>query len=145
MAAPFSLKSMFSAVHEAVVTAAQDVEEGSWWATKDRYFEEGRDGHLTPRTISIKLPHAESGKVVQQLVDVPLFSLSKHHSLVMDELNIEFDVDLRGMGDDGLVGTLSKKFLTGKSKARVKITFKGADASEGVMLLNDKIHQTFPR
>ena len=63
----------------------------------------------------------------------------------MDELNIEFDVDLRGMGDDGLVGSLSKKFLTGKSKARVKIKFKGADASEGVMLLNDKIHQTFPR
>lgn len=143
--ASFSLKAMFAAVHEAVVNAAQDVEEGAWWALKDRYFEEGRDGHLTPKTIRMKLPHAEQGKVVQTVVDVPLFSLSKHHSLAVDELKVEFEVDLRGMQDDELVGSLSKKFLSGKSKAKVEIRFKGTEPSEGVMLLNDKIHQTFPR
>ena len=141
----FSLKAMFSAVHEAVITAAQDIEQNTWWTLKDRYFDQQSEGNLVPKTVRMKLPHAEHGKVTEALVDVPLFSLSKHHALVMDELNIEFEVDLRGMGDDGFVGSLSKKFLSGKSMAKVQIKFKGADASEGIMLLNDKIHQTFPR
>lgn len=145
--ASFSLSAMFGAVHEAIVHAAQDVEQSAWETLKERYFTESDDGSFTPKTIRIKLPHAENGKVTQAPVDVPLFSLSKHGSLVIDELNMKFDVDLRGLDkkEKHLVGSLPRKFLSRKATAKVEIRFKGAEASEGVMLINDKIHQTFPR
>ena len=97
------------------------------------------------KSIVLNLPHTEHGKLTETTVEVPLFSLSKHNSLAVDELKVNFEVDLRGLKNDDLVGSLPRRFLTRKSQAQVEIKFKGADASEGVMLINDKIHQTFPR
>ena len=112
--ASFSLGAMFGAVHEAIVNASQDVEQSAWQTLKERYFIETGDGSFEPKTIRIKLPHAENGKVTQAPVDVPLFSLSKHGSLVIDELNMKFDVDLKGLDkkDKHLVGSLPRKFLS---------------------------------
>ena len=143
--AAFALKAMFAAVHEAIICAAQDVEEEAWATLKDRYFDKNDDGSFHPKTVRINLPHVEHGKITQAAVDIPLFSLSKHNSLAVEELKVQFEVDLRGVEGGVVMGALSKRFLRGKSTAKVEIKFKGADASEGVMLINDKIHQTFPR
>jgi hypothetical protein len=143
--ASFSLTSLFSAVHEAIVTAAQDVEEGSWTTLKNRYFHPAEDGSLKPKTVRITLPHTENGQVTEASVEVPLFSLSSHRSLTVDELSLEFEVDLRKVENGKMIGSLSKRLLGGESKAKVEIKFKGAESSEGVMLINDKIHQSFPK
>ena len=143
--AAFSLKAMFAAVHEAIVTASQDVEGGIWDTLQERYFDKNEDGTYKPKSIVLNLPHTEHGKLTETTVEVPLFSLSMHNSLAVDELKVNFEVDLRGLKNDDLVGSLPRRFLTRKSQAQVEIKFKGADASEGVMLINDKIHQTFPR
>ena len=143
----FSLKAVFEAVHQAVVDAAGAVENASWTALCDRYFTQSEDGSYAPKTVRLNLPHAEQGQVTQQPYELPLFALTKHHSLAIDTLKVEFDVELRGLDkpDDSLMAAMPRGLLSRNPTAKVSITFKGGDAHEGVMLLNDKILKSFPR
>lgn len=142
----FSLKAVFEAVHQAAVDAAAAVESASWDAIRDTYFTQA-DGAYTPKTIRMILPHVDQGNVTQQPYDLPLFALSKHHALSIDTMKIEFDVELRGLDkpDASLIAAMPKSFLSRNPIAKVSITFKGGDAQESVMMLNDKILQSFPR
>ena len=143
----FSLKAVFEAVHQAVVDAAAAVENASWTSLRDRYFTQAEDGTYTPKTVRMTLPHADQGKVTQQPFDLPLFALTKHHSLAVDTMKVEFDVELRGLDkpEDCLMAAMPRGLLSRNPTAKVSITFKGGDAHEGVMLLNDKILKSFPR
>ena len=143
----FSLKSVFEAVHQAVVDAAAAVENASWTSLRDRYFTQADDGTYTPKIVRMTLPHVDQGKVTQQPFDLPLFALTKHHSLAMDTMKVEFDIELRGLDkpDDSLMAAMPRGLLSRGPTAKVSITFKGGDAHEGVMLLNDKILKSFPR
>lgn len=143
----FSLKAVFEAVHQAVVDAGASVEKASWQSLCDRYFTQGADGTYEPKTIRMTLPHVDKGQVTQQPYDLPLFALVRHHALSMDTLKVEFDVELRGLdkSDDALMAAMPKGFLSRNPTAKVSIAFKGGDAHEGVMLLNDKILKSFPR
>jgi|TARA_R110000803_G_scaffold210594_2_gene282863 hypothetical protein len=137
----FSLKAMFSAVQEAIVESAQAVEANTFAAAKDRYFTENKDGSFDPKTVRLNLPH--NGEVAS--VDVPLFTLAKHTSLVLDEASVSFEIDLDNLGDGELTGKLPKGFLGRRAAAKIELKFKGAEAAEGVMLINDKIQHTIPR
>ena len=143
----FSLKAVFEAVHQAVVDAGASVEKASWQSLCDRYFTQAADGTYAPKTVRMTLPHVDQGQVTQQPYDLPLFALVRHHALSMDTLKVEFDVELRGLDntDDALMAAMPKGFLSRTPTAKVSITFKGGDAHEGVMLLNDKILKSFPR
>lgn len=143
----FALKAVFQAVHQAVVDAAAAVENASWTSLRDRYFTQEDEGTYAPKTVRLTLPHVDQGKVTQQPFELPLFALAKHHSLAIDTLKVEFDVELRGPDkpDDPLIASMSRGLLSRNSTAKVSITFKGGDAHEGVMRLNDKILQSFPR
>jgi len=143
----FSLKAVFESVHQAVVDAAASVENASWQSLCDRYFTQAADGTYEPKTIRLTLPHVDQGQVAQKPYDIPLFALVKHHALAMDTLKVEFDVELRGLDkpDDALMAAMPAGFLSRNPTAKVSITFKGGDAHEGVMLLNDKILKSFPR
>lgn len=146
--AVFSLKSMFAAVHESIVDAAHTVEQSTWATINERYFTQNDDGSFDPKTVKMNLPSVgDDGKVAYNPVDVPLFSLSNHQALAIEELTIGFDVDLKGLNNDdsAIMGDLPKGFFKRSATAKIEIKFKGADASEGVMLLNDKIMQTMPR
>tara|TARA_R110000868_G_C10810569_1_gene757800 strand:+ start:38 stop:469 length:432 start_codon:yes stop_codon:yes gene_type:complete len=141
----FNLKEMFSNIQSSIVEAAHTVEGEVFKNTKARYFDEQPDGSFHPKTVKLNLPQTTStGKVIYNAVDIPLFTLAKHNSLSLDEVHISFEIDLKHDDDSTLKGTLAKGFLSRKS-AKVELKFKGAEASEGVMLLNDKIQQTIPR
>jgi hypothetical protein len=141
----FSLKSLFEAVHQSIVDATQQVDQAAWESIQEKYFVE-KDGVLQAKTISFQLPHIENGKVEQKKFTVPVFALSKHNTIALDEMTIDFEVDLQGVNDDmnHLIAGLPKRFLS-SNVAKVSIKFKGADANEGLMLLNDKAHAVFPR
>ena len=143
----FSLKSVFEAVHQAVVDAAAAVENASWTSLRGRYFTQADDGTYTPKTVRMTLPHVDQGQMTQQPFELPLFALTKHHSLAVDTMKVEFDVELRGLDkpDDSLMAAMPRGLLSRNPTAKVSITFKGGDAHEGVMLLNDKILKSFPR
>jgi hypothetical protein len=143
----FSLKSVFEAVHQAVVDAAAAVENASWTSLRDRYFTQADDGTYTPKIVRMTLPHVDQGQMTQQPFELPLFALTKHHSLAVDTMKVEFDVELRGLDkpDDSLMAAMPRGLLSRNPTAKVSITFKGGDAHEGVMLLNDKILKSFPR
>ena len=143
----FSLKAVFEAVHQAVVDAAAAVENASWTSLRDRYFTQAEDGTYAPKTVRMTLPHVDQGQMTQQPFEHPLFALTKHHSLAVDTMKVEFDVELRGLDnpDDSLMAAMPRGLLSRNPTAKVSITFKGGDAHEGVMLLNDKILKSFPR
>lgn len=130
----FPLSSMFTAVYSAIVDAAQAVEGDAWATLRDRYFDVDKDGSFSPKTIKMSLSGAD--------VDVPLFSLIKHNTMVVDELTVKFEIDLSGLEGGDIVGNLPQRFLGRRSAAQIEIKFKGADASEGVMLLDDKFQKT---
>lgn len=124
------------------------VERSTWKALCDRYFDVTAAGEYAPKVVRMILPNVEQGKVTQQPYDIPLFALVKHHSLGMDTLSVEFDVELRGLDatdSDELMAAMPRGLLSRHRNAKVCITFKGGDAHEGVMLLNDKILKSFPR
>jgi hypothetical protein len=115
--ATFALDALFKAVYQSVVEATHAVQDRAW----------------------------ES--IEAKPLDVPLIALTKHQAITMDEMTMEFEVELRSLKEDeaSLAAVMPRGVWSRNPTAKVTIKFKGSDPSEGLMLLNDKAHSMFPR
>ena len=144
-----NLTKLFSAIHNSVSEASTVARNHSLSYLQDDYFEEEVDGTgkktgvLIPKMLQIKLPVVRGGVMEHQEVSVPLYSLAKHQSLCMDEVKITLNIDLRDVKEDVVV-SLTHKWFTEPTKAKVEMTFKGADPPEGIMKINDRLVKTIP-
>ena len=143
------LSKLFAALHEAVSEATEVARNHSLSYLKKDYFEEELDsegektGVWIPKMVKMKLPVVRDGKLENQEVSIPLYSLAKHQSLCMDELKISLNVELRDV-KEGVLVSLSHKWFSEPTKAQVEMTFKGQDPPEGIMKINDRLVKTIP-
>ena len=159
MAKSFPLQSLFQAIHRAVVKATRVAQDASLKSLQKDYFTEVHDesgkptGVLKPKTITMTLPHQEGPEVKKIPYEVPVFALVKHQAMTIDELEMDFEVELHGLDqlqleDDSDETVLSASTSGGafsrKTIAKVKMKFRGEEPPEGVMRLNDKVLKTFP-
>ena len=156
----FPLHSLFQALHRAVIHATKVARESAIDSMRKDYFDPVLDdkgnptGSWTPKIVSVVLPHVDGDKITQEPYEIPLFALVTHQGIKLDTLSMGFEVDLHGLedalatsgieNDQMLVSTPSGLFGTSKTLAKVEITFKGQDASEGLLRINDKILKSFP-
>lgn len=146
--ATFCLEEMFRSIYSSIVEAASSVQDAAVDSMRDRFFDQSADGSYVPKVLKLSLPHAEAGKVELKTFDVPLFSLSKHTAMAIDELTMDFELELKSI-DDGtgkkLMAAMPRGWFSKASTAKITVKFKGADPAEGVMLLNDKAHAFLPK
>jgi hypothetical protein len=153
--ANYPLQALLEALHQAVSKATNVAKESSLEGLREYFYEVCDDhgkptGVYKPKTISLSLPSPEGGEIKSATYDVPLYSLVNHQSMTIEELKMDFEVELLGLNNldkedvkSNLMacapGILSKKTI-----AKVEVTFKGGAASEGMMKINDQIIKTFP-
>jgi len=145
--ATFALDALFRAVYQSVVEATHAVQDRAWESMEGQYFDKAEDGTLSPKMVRISVPHVDQGRVETKPLDVPLIALTKHQAITMDEMTMEFEVELRSLKEDdaSLAAVMPRGVWSRNPTAKVTIKFKGSDPSEGLMLLNDKAHSMFPR
>ena len=158
MAKQFPLHALFQALHKAVIQATKVARETSIQSLKKDYFSQvhNEDGTPTgvwkPKTLSLVLPTPEGEEIKPVQYDVPLYSLVKHQSVALDTRKINFEVELHGLeelesegaGSENMLASTPAGVFSRKTMAKVEVTFKGEDPSEGMMRINDKILKTFP-
>jgi hypothetical protein len=159
MAKSFPLQALFQAIHRSVVKATRVAQDASLKSLQKDYFTEVHDesgkptGTLKPKTVVMTLPHQEGPEIKKIPYEVPLFALVKHQAMTIDELEMDFEVELHGLeqlqvDDDEDETVLSASTSGGafsrKTIAKVRMKFKGDDPPEGVLRLNDKVLKIFP-
>jgi len=142
MAHQFKLTELFKSIHSAVDEAA-DVSRGAAERWLEGFFEV-EDGRLEPRYVDMRLPIVEGGNLVEKEVQIPLFSLANHQSLNLQELKINFEVDMHSCEEGHAMVSTNTKWLSTPTKAKVEMSFKGGTPSEGVLKINDILVKTIP-
>ena len=158
MAKAFPLQALFQSIHRAVVKATRVAQEASLRSIQKDYFTEVHDedgkptGVLRPKTVTMMLPHQEGSEVKKVPYEVPMFALVKHQAMTIDQLDMDFEVELHGLDqlqsedddEDVLSASTSGGAFSRKTIAKVHMTFKGEEPPEGIMRLNDKVLKIFP-
>ncbi len=153
--ANYPLQALLEALHQAVSKATNVAKESSLEGLREYFYEvfdEGGKptGVFKPKTISLSLPCVEGTEIKDVTYDVPLYSLVNHQSMTIEELKMDFEVELLGLNnldkaeEESRLMACAPGVLSKKTIAKVEVTFKGGDASEGMMKINDQIIKTFP-
>jgi len=101
--------------------------------------------YFRPITKKILLPTTEG----DQEVEIPLMSLAGHNHLKIENLEMEFDVDLGQFENSDnhqkrrMIAMIGRKDPK-KTLAKVKLTIKNGDTPEGIARINDKIVKMIP-
>ena len=135
------------------VTQAQALAENQHIEALKKFFD--KDGN--PICMKVKIPDG-SGK--QQLVNIPLVTLSPQGSIKIKELEMEFKVKLTSFGkrksrigggifkneDAGAIDCdFGSSILPKRNQyANVKITFEGTEPPEGIVRLNNNLIKQIP-
>ncbi len=132
------------------VNSSAEMIERQYMDRIDRYF----DGNGTPLTYTAHLPDGS-------LMDIPLFALMNHSSLILDEMKVKMAVSIRKMdskksnimykGENSLKDVVSRTAFkvtlcdqgtpcesNGRS-VDIEMTFKAGDAPESVARLVDQL------
>jgi hypothetical protein len=156
------------AIHDAILKAA-DIGEHSvlsrihgeehWVAQKNEDGSPCLDAHgqavYRPRMVTLRLPYWVDGKQLDRDTEVPISTLVSNRQLVMDELKIRMKVELDGLDDthchtDGCskirIRTSSSSCFSKKSGniAELELTFRGAEASEGSVRIDNELIKMLP-
>lgn len=144
MAYQFKLTDLFKSIHSAVDEAA-DVsrEAASRWL--EGFFEIDEDGILEPKYVVMKLPIIEGGEIKEKEIQIPLFSLANHQSLNLNQLSINFEVEMHSCEEGHAMVSTGSKWLGTPTKAKVEMHFKGETPSEGILRINDILVKTIPK
>ena len=146
------LDHLTKALYDAVVQA-QALAENQHIESLKKFFE--KDGK--PKSMEVKIP---DGKGKEQLVNVPLVTLTPQGSIKIKELEMELKVKLSSFGkrksrigggifkneDAGSIcADLGSSILPHKSNyANLTITFEGSDPPEGLVRLNNNLIKQIP-
>ena len=149
----FDLESLFESIHTAVTGAVQTTETALWENTAKRYFEEDSEGGYRPKMITLDLPSVDNNQLTFSTYQIPLFSLVKPTNVTMEEMSIEFDIELQGAEESAILAALPRNITKkdgspsadSNSRAKLSMKFKATDPQEGVMLINDKLIKVIPR
>ena len=106
-----------------------------------------KNDKFIPKTMNMVLPNVDgSGKITNENYNIPIFSLVKPHSLSIDKISMDFEVDLYTKEEEHIIASLPKGMSSSKrTSAKVKVKFKTSEPQEGIMLLNDKVYKSFPQ
>ena len=159
MANRFSLTALFEALHDSVSKATEVAYDHSLSCLTNTYFEPviGDDGNptgtLKPKLLRLAMPHHKGDEISVEEFEVPIYSLVKHQSMLIDTLKVSFEVDLHGLENlpentDSkhmvLASSAIGVFGTKPTTAKVEIAFKGSEPAEGAMRVNDKLVKSLP-
>ena len=146
------LDHLTKALYDAVVQA-QALAENQHIESLKKFFE--KDGK--PKSMEVKIP---DGKGKEQVVNVPLVTLTPQGSIKIKELEMELKVKLSSLGkrksrigggifkneDAGSIcADLGSSILPKRNQyANLKITFEGTDPPEGLVRLNNNLIKQIP-
>ena len=120
---------IFNSLYESVTEAQKAIESRHLENVRKQYFTESGE----PKTTPIKFGG--------ETHDVPLYALTPHHNLVIDEVAIDFEIDMNH-GKEGATGWFGK-FKKSKM-ANIVIKFKGADKAEGWARVGTTLNKQIP-
>ena len=120
---------IFNSLYESVTEAQKAVETRHLENVRKQYFTDSGEPKTTPITVGDKTHN------------IPLYSLTPHHNLIIDEVSIDFEIDLKH-GDEGAVGFFGK-FKKSKM-ANITIKFKGTDKAEGWARIGTTLNKQIP-
>ncbi len=102
MAGRATLRSLIQAVAAAIASAQQEVERQQI-LNLGSFF----DKNLRPLLMKMRVPSlrhdAEPGE--EDLLEIPLLTMLPHNPLRISEAQVEFDIELGGIEDDGVLDT----------------------------------------
>ena len=137
------LSKLIRALQNAVIKAQDLVRTQHLETLKNHLNEDG-----TAKTVKVLVPVPEAGEGAHREINVPELTLMPTGGLKIDKLKMAFDVELSGLDhdeDDDCGHEMSIEMRRGlfsrSTTARVELTFKGEDAPEGYMKLNDELEK----
>lgn len=142
-----SLGDLVEALQQAVGRAQEQVQSYHLQMLKEYFDEDNR-----PHYIRMQLPRlAEDGKGLDHLdVDIPRLSLVKMGMIHLDEVEIDFPLRFQKLTKDAeqdasqLLVEFPGSLQGTEGCAHVRVRFKGGEAPEAVMKLNDTLLSIIP-
>jgi hypothetical protein len=100
MAGRTTLRALIQGIAGAIASAQQEVERQQI-LNLGAFF----DKTLRPLMMSIRVPSLRHGAEpgAEDLVDIPLLTLLPHNPLRISEVQVDFDIELGGVEDDGVL------------------------------------------
>jgi hypothetical protein len=140
----FNLTELFKSLH-ASVEEATDVSRCAANRWIEQFFTVDEDGKYTPKYVTMVMPVMVGGKMVENEIRIPMYTLANHQSLKIDELEIDFCVNLEDLQDKETIahsfGLFKKQ---SDNRAKIRISFKSGEPAEGIMKINDSLVKTIP-
>lgn len=146
-----TLDDLIEAVTNAVVHARR-VSERQHLASLTSFFDL-KDGVRVAKTAKVVVPSPSGDGDPLVEVDVPLITLVPLNSLLLSDIEFEFEAYLSSL--DGEADNVKKKSLRmdvggrgvvgqKKNNVKVKVCMKGTDPPEGLVKVNDQILKYLP-
>lgn len=137
MAGQTTLRSLIQGIAGAIASAQQEVERQQI-LNLGAFF----DKALRPLMMSIRVPSLRHGVEpgTEDQVDIPLLTLLPHNPLRISEVQVDFDIELGGVEDDGILSPpgavqtmLADEGTAPPPKVRHILTnaFNGSSAAKG--------------
>jgi hypothetical protein len=136
-----TFNQLVRSLYRSTMMAQQKVEELHIQNFVTKYFDE--DGK--PNFVSLVLPTHDNDGNTSVSVDVPLLTLAHSNYLNINELEMEFEVEL-GHFEDIEGDNISAKVtsISGKNVAKVRLSFNSADPPEGIAKIREELNKVLP-
>jgi len=130
------------ALQNAVIKA-QELVRNQHLDTVQKYLD--KEGNVEIIKMRVPVPDSNGG---YREIQVPKLALMPTSGIKLDKLKMEFDVELSGLDHDCEDGdecnhemtiSMSRGLFGRSTRAKCEITFKGDDAPEGYMKINDEL------
>ena len=134
----------------AAMDANWELHDHEIHALRRHFKQHEQDGHWEPNTVKMKLPqkHIQAGEEHEQPVDVPTGALASHHSMMIEELELDFGcyiqkVETMKSGSKKILVDMDapEKQQSTKNKMSVKLKIKSGDPSEGTSKIHDSLNR----
>lgn len=136
------LSKLIRALQNAVIKA-QDLVRNQHLDTLKQHIDE--DGKV--RTVKLQVPVPDSNGYRE--IEVPTLTLMPTSGIRLEKLKMTFDVELSGLDEHECDGDcdhemsieMRRGLFSRNTKAQVELVFRGADAPEGFLKLNDELEK----
>lgn len=163
--AEHKLDKMVEAIQSAIMSATDIAErheldslqkEEFWYKERHKDGTPVKDAEgnevYRPRMVTLRIPTWHDGKLEDRDVPVPLQSLTTGQSLQMHRLEVEMDVEVCGLEDNGAsdCGLIVRPsggttlFNHKRNAAKLRLVFKGSKPPEGYARIDDQLIKLLP-
>lgn len=129
-----TLDSIVHALQKAIVDAQAEIKDHQLEQFNERFF--NSDGSC--KMVNFQLPDSNGNL---QKTEIPLLTLVNHDSIAIDEVDVDFEVQIDAHNSDEKKGKIWSSLAKSNKKAgaKVHLKFKHGAPSEGFMRINDKL------